>query len=288
MLAFRGWAEAAVPAGHLPGLCGSKDPLESGREQRDTGSVFGAPEQQAQGTHPSRPRVPSEEHARRTEGCWHPAPSRLDQPQEVPTPPAVRRALTRAPLPQLLCSLCQASLGCTNPFLRVFTAPQSLLHVGWDGTDPSRLQKQAGKRPGLLCSTPTAGQRPPDHKQAEQGVSLCPAPCGLVQAPCHEERLLGQSPTLPTLLGKGGERRGAGSWAGRRGDAPGGILPCWGDTTGGQLQPGCSTPNPSCWAGNGSWKADPLLANMGFYHWFTNLRGFPSQPRTRPGWQREL
>lgn len=97
------------------------------------GVSFGAPEQQAQSTHPSRPRVPSEKHARRTEGCWHPAPSRLDQPQEVPTPPAVHRALTRALLPQLLCSP-PGQFGMHKPISQGGHSPAepAAYGMGWD------------------------------------------------------------------------------------------------------------------------------------------------------------
>lgn len=79
--------------------------------------------------------------------------------------------------------------------------------MGWPEPCFAALIPCRDKGPGELR------EKQPHEVGSEHGASLCPAPCGLVQAPCHEERLLGQSPALPTLLGKGGERRGAGSWA---------------------------------------------------------------------------
>lgn len=94
MLAFRrrgGGGEAALSVGHSPGLCGSRDPLESGREQRDIRSVLTLQSTQY------KPYIPYG--ARRKQrnmpwGSWHPALSWAAQPPDVPMPLAVPRAIT--------------------------------------------------------------------------------------------------------------------------------------------------------------------------------------------------
>ena len=51
---FRRWVKAVISAEHLPGLCGSKDPLESEREKGDTSSAFMLQTCQVPTLHPSR------------------------------------------------------------------------------------------------------------------------------------------------------------------------------------------------------------------------------------------
>lgn len=128
LLMFRRWVKAAISAGHLPGLCGSKDPLESEREKEDTSSAFilqtcRVPTQGP--THGPRRALPGQKEA---DGLPEPSPA---EPGPIPVSPATRGphaisdaqgtrkcSLSSSSLPHRSLSPTQAFLGRARPVLQ--------------------------------------------------------------------------------------------------------------------------------------------------------------------------